>query len=418
MAGRRTEEHPQPKPARRKKTEPDLSTKTARLAHAARPKPHYRKVGPGKALGYIRRPAGPGSWIIREGIGGLYKTRVIGLADDLGRADGRDVLTYQQALQIATKPDLPLAGSGRLTVSNAIDAYIKVLEAKSAHSKETKQRADLHIIPTLGTVRVDRLTKSQIEEWLAGMVRGNPDPEKPGDLGDPETKRRSQDSANRILTILKAALNLAFADDANAIATDAAWRRVKPFKNVGGSRADHFDADQVRSLIGKAAEFDQPFANLLEAGYLTGARLGELAALEVRDFDADRLALAIGKGKTGARVVTLTAESVAFFDRLTDKRPAGAVLLPRGDGDRWGKSEQARPFKRAAKAAELPASASFYTLRHSHISRAIEGGMPLSLLAENCGTSLGMIQKNYAKVLASTRRQFVESTSPKLRIVK
>lgn len=406
------------KPAKKRKVEPDTTTKTEREKLAARDKPYFRKVGPGKALGYIRRPAGPGSWIIREGIGGLYKTRVIGRADDLGRADGRDVLTYQQALQVATKPDLPLAGTGRLTVKDAIDAYLKVLEAKSAHSKETRQRADLHIIPKLGAVRVDRLTKTQIEEWRAGMVRGNPDSEKPGDLGDPEAKRRSQDSANRILTILKAALNHAFADDANAIPTDAAWRRVKPYDKVGAARGDHFDVAQVRTLIDKASEFDKAFANLLEAGYLTGARYGELVELNVRAFDAKRALLVIDKGKTGARDVTLTAESVTFFERLTKGRPAAAVLLPRADGDRWGKSEQARPFKRAAKAAELPASASFYTLRHSHISRAIESGMPLSVLAENCGTSLAMIQKNYAKVLASTRRQFVESTSPRLRVVK
>jgi integrase len=94
------------------------------------------------------------------------------------------------------------------------------------------------------------------------------------------------------------------------------------------------------------------------------------------------------------------------------------VLLPRADGDRWGKSEQARPFKRAAALAGLPASASFYSLRHSHISRAIESGMPLSLLAENTGTSLSMIQRNYAKVLAATRREVLQATAPKLRRVK
>ena len=65
---------------------------------------------------------------------------------------------------------------------------------------------------------------------------------------------------------------------------------------------DHFDATQVRTLIAKAATFDKAFANLLEAGYLTGARLGELAAFDVRDFDADRATLTIRKGKTGARV--------------------------------------------------------------------------------------------------------------------
>lgn len=386
------------------------TNKTARLRLAPRPKPYYRHVGPGKSLGYIRREAGPGAWIVREWNAGRYATRIIGMADDLGRADGRDVFTFEQALRKATEPDLPAPGRSSMTVADAIDRYIRVLESRSAHAKEARQRADKHIIPTLGNIRVDRLTKTQIENWLAGLVRDDDE--------DTDARRRSQDTANRILTVLKAALNQAFGDDANGIKSDSAWRRVKPFNNVGSARADHFGAVQIRQLIAKAAVFDQAFANLLEAGYLTGARLGELTALDVRDFDAARSLLVIRLGKTGARVVSLSHESVAFFKELAGNRPPEAVLLPRADGARWAKSEQHRPFKRAAAAAGLPATASFYSLRHSHISRAIEAGMPLSLLAENCGTSLSMIQRNYAKVLAATRQEFVESTSPKLRRVK
>lgn len=394
----------------RPSAEYNTTTKTARARIEPRPKPYYRHVGPAKGLGYIKREAGPGSWLVREWIGGRYTTRVLGMADDLGRADGLDVLTFEQALRLATAPAMPASRRSSHTVSDTIKDYLTVLESRSAHAKEARQRADKHIIPVLGHIRVDRLTKTQIEEWLAGLVHD--------DAEDTDARRRSQDSANRILTVLKAALNQAFADDANGIKTDAAWRRVKPFKNVGSARPDHFDAVQIRQLIAKAAKFDQAFANLIEAGYLTGARLGELTALDVRDFDAARSLLVIRKGKTGARVVSLSAESVRFFKMAGGERPTDAVLLPRADGERWGKSEQHRPFKRAAADAVLSSSASFYSLRHSHISRAIEAGMPLSLIAENCGTSLSMIQRNYAKVLAATRQEFVEATAPKLRRVK
>ena len=36
----------------------DTRTKTARAKLAARPKPYYRQIGPGKTLGYIRREVG------------------------------------------------------------------------------------------------------------------------------------------------------------------------------------------------------------------------------------------------------------------------------------------------------------------------------------------------------------------------
>jgi integrase len=120
-------------------------------------------------------------------------------------------------------------------------------------------------------------------------------------------------------------------------------------------------------------------------------------------------------GKTGQRIVTLTDEAANFLRRLTIGRKRDDALLPKADGERWPRSGHHRAIKRALALAELPSSASFYTLRHAHISRAIEGGMPLSLIADNCGTSLTMIQKNYAHVLARTRRDTIQKTAPKLR---
>jgi integrase len=383
---------------------------TARARLKPRRKPYYRSAGGVKSLGYIRRATGPGTWIVREWSAGRYITRSIGFADDIGRADGADILTYEQALRKATAPELPSSRGAGITVAVALENYLASREAaKPVRAKEDRQRAQKHITPKLGRYRVDRLSKTQIEKWLASLVHGD---------DESEERRRSQDSANRILTILKAALNHAAQDEANDIKSDAAWRRVKPFKNVGGAREDQFDAAQVRGLVSKAATFDAPFAHLIEAGYLTGCRLGELTALNVRDFDASDRTLRIRAGKTGDRIITLTGESTAFFKARTEGRPGNAVLFPRADGDRWGKSEQARPFKRAAALAGLPATASFYTLRHSHISRAIESRMPLSLVAEQCGTSLSMIERTYAKVLAKTRGAFVEETSPRLRRVK
>ena len=389
----------------------NLGSKTARLKLKARPKPYYQQIGPGITLGYVRRDPPPGSWQVRELRDGSYTYRTLGMADDVAPADGgRNILTHAQAVQQAGKPSAPSSG-GPITVKQAMENYLKALEARSAHAKEARQRAEKHITPVLGRYRVDRLTKRQIEDWLAGMVRH-------ADKDDPDDKRRSQDTANRVLTILKAALNDAWSDDSNHIPSDNAWRKVKPFKNAGASRVDHFDSAQIRKLIAHAAVEDKRFADLVEAGYLTGARLGELTALTVGDFDAERSLLVISKGKTGARVVTLSAEAVQFFRRVTKDRPKNAVLLQRVDGDRWGKSEQHRPFKRAAGAAGLPKTASYYSLRHSHISRAIEAGMPLNLLAENTGTSLSMIQKNYAKVLAATRVSLVQKTAPRLRVMK
>jgi hypothetical protein len=46
----------------------------------------------------------------------------------------------------------------------------------------------------------------------------------------------------------------------------------------------------------------------------------------------------------------------------------------------------------ALKNAGLPLDGSMYALGHSYISSAIENGMPLTVLAENCGTSVTTIE--------------------------
>src|SRR5262249_44516447 len=160
-----------------------------------------------------------------------------------------------------------------------------------------------------------------------------------------------------------------------------------------------------------------PFADLLLAAFFTGARYGELAALDVRHLDAPRRTIAVPSGKTGARIVTLTDEAARWFKEVAGDRARSEPLLSPAEAGRWQKSMQPRRIKAALKAAELPKSASFYTIRHTYISRAIERGMPLTLLAENVGTSVRMIELHYAHVLASTRRELVEKTAARLHVV-
>ena len=77
-------------------------------------------------------------------------------------------------------------------------------------------------------------------------------------------------------------------------------------------------------------------------------------------------------------------------------------LLRRGDGARWNRSHQQRRMATALQRAGLDKEATFYALRHSYISRAIEREVPLNIIADNCGTSVRIIETTYAKVLAST----------------
>jgi hypothetical protein len=65
--------------------------------------------------------------------------------------------------------------------------------------------------------------------------------------------------------------------------------------------------------------------------------------------------------------------------------------------------------------ASLDPKGCFYALRHAYISESIEKNVPPTIIAENCGTSVRMIEQTYAKVLFEKKRKFVEQGAPKLR---
>ncbi len=330
----------------------------------------------------------------------------VGTADDHDAADNRTVLDFWQAQDRAktiAKRKLTGQTAEVPTVRAAAEAYLHLLKARNARSAgDAEGRLKKHFLPQFGDLLVSSLTKTRLDAWLASMVVAS---------DEPERVRRSKDSANRVLTMVKALLNHAARDARNGV-TDEAWRLVKPFREVAQARAVRYTAAEVKKLLDSAS--DQATANLISAAYLTGARYGELAAARVGDFDQTRKTLRIGAGKTGGRTVVLQTSASAFLARLVAHRVADEFLFVRADGTRWKRSDQTRPVKDAIEKAGLSPDGSLYALRHTYISEAIEGGVPLNIIAENCGTSVRMIEKTYAKILDEKRRDFIEQGAPSL----
>ncbi len=382
-----------------------LDTRSARKTLKRRPEPHWRSLSPGLAIGYRKLTTG-GTWIARhytpqEG----RRFHALGAADDIADADGEHILSFAQAQDIARAwfSDLARGPAGDLTVKQACVSYVDFLRAERKTADDTRARLEKHVYPTLGHRAIPALTKTEIDQWKRGMVRRDPD--------DPEVERRSKDSANRVLTMLKAALNRAFDDEDNRIHTDAAWRRVKPFEDVGRARQVHLDAAESNRLIDVCAG---ALRNLVTAALLTGARAPhELIDLKVRAFRADLGTLSVD-GKTGPRDIVLTKEAIRFFQQLTAGRLPDAMLLPKDDGKRWAKNHHTRPMQEAVERAKLPSDCTIYSLRHTYASQSILAGMNLKLLAENMGTSIRMLEVHYGKFIAASRRKLVEESAFKL----
>jgi hypothetical protein len=137
---------------------------------------------------------------------------------------------------------------------------------------------------------------------------------------------------------------------------------------------------QAHRLIDGAP--DAAVRNLIMGAYLTGARYGELAEARVLHFDARAKTLGINVGKTGTRTIILQTSAADFFSKLAGGRGPDEFLLVRSDGRQWKKSDQTRPIKDALKRAGLAPDGSLYALRHTYVSHAIEGGVPLNVIAD------------------------------------
>jgi hypothetical protein len=217
-----------------------LDTRSARARLAARREPYWRSISDGFGVGYRKGSKG-GTWIARHytPVAGR-RFNALGTADDVADADGVHVLTFSQAQEAArawfaalARQDRNETIAGPYTVGQALDDYVtdyKRRGGKAAYRLEAALRA--HIRPELGGVPLQALTRQQVEKWHAKLAETPPrlrtapgKRQKYAPLDNsPDAVRRRRSTANRVLTILKAALNLARAiTAASTLTTHGRW---------------------------------------------------------------------------------------------------------------------------------------------------------------------------------------------------
>src|ERR1700676_5086917 len=181
---------------------------------------------------------------------------------------------------------------------------------------------------------------------------------------------------NRVLTILKAALNHAHRE--GRCASDDAWRTVRAFREADAARLRYLSDDEARRLM-------------------TGCRYGELAAMTIADFNPDAGTVRVRTSKSGKpRHVVLPQEGQDFIAGLVAGKPGSPRLFLRSNGKPWGKSEQQRPLATACKAARIDPPVNFHGLRHTYASRLAMRNVPLAVIAAQLGHSdTRMVEKHY-----------------------
>jgi integrase len=398
-----------------------LESPSARARLKRGRQPHWQALVEGKVhLGYQCWKGEPaGRWVLRRYIGNnKYRSETLGRADDAGPADGARTLSHKQAEAAArAKVDTP---QGRLlhnlTVRDALTRYVEYKRALGQPVSDVLSRGGVHILPSLGDLVVSELTAEQLRRWLAAMAaapaQSRPKAGKPQFKPAPATDeaiRARRASANRVLTMLKAALNHAF-DEGHVPNRDAWGRKLKPFREVEVARIHYLNVNEAQRLINAS---DEDFRPLVRAALETGCRYGELVCLEVQDFNPDAGTVTIRKSKSGkARHVVLTPEGVDFFRRHCAGR--AGVMFGHANGAPWRKSEQSRPMRAACTRARLKPAVRFHALRHTWASLATMAGVPLLVVAKNLGhADTRMVERHYGHLAPSFITAAIHAGAPR-----
>ena len=404
-----------------------LDNRTARLSLPVRRKPHaFTTIAPGVALGY-RRNRTIGAWVVRRATGkGTYWTaNLAGIPDDFEASDGEHVLSFFEAQDaaraLARGKDSNSSRPG--TVAEAIADYERDLLTRGGN-KANARRARAILSPALLSKPVSLLTVRELKHLRDGLVARGARPA----------------SVNRNCRALKAALNLAAAHDPR-VSNQSAWRiGLAALPDAHTARNVILSDDKVRALIAAAYAEDRALGLLVETAAVTGARVSQLARLEIGDLQDDRpdprlMMPSSRKGRGRKRVerrpVPITPSLAALLRQAAGEWPAiksdtvADLLLLRADGAPWKPeiADYRRPFICAVERTGLnPAKVTLYALRHSSIVRALLASVPIRIVAAQHDTSVPMLEKTYSAHILDhsdtvARRALLDTAPPGANVV-
>lgn len=395
---------------RRKHRSAKLGSANARAKLKIQKEPHWEAISRSIALGYYKGESSR-TWILRVRAGKRYQKLSIGTPDDIEPADGSVVLSHAQAGARAYAKAIEITegkssttrthrGDG-VTLNSVMERYIEDYLGGRGSETITRLQWKRHIEPGIGRKMVTALDDADLRKWLKGLIAKPPTirgKAQEFDPADPDQLRRRKATANRILTMVKAALNWG-RNEGKLIPADLPtwWRDVKPFALGEEPEPRMLDTSEVKRLLNAAPP---DLRTLLQGALMTGARRSELIGLRCRAFDPETRTLRIYQHKTGKTLTQpLTPDGAALFDSLTSGRAPDEPIFRREDGQPWAPGDIQKPMAAAVAAAKLE-DVSFKTMRATYGKMLLVATKDIELVAKALGHSDSRVtRKHYARYL-------------------
>jgi len=381
-----------------------LESRSARLKLAVRRKPYGTvPLARGASMLY-RRNRGNGTWVAKVSDGsGNYWTRRIGEADDFDNSDGKNILDFYQAQDVAKtlarrQPGDVGEDSRPATVAEALDRYADDLKARDGDPSNASLPRK-HLTSVLLSKPVQLLDAKELNQWRNSLL----------------AKGLKPASVVRYCKGLRAALNLAASHDAR-ITNKAAWEvGLEALPDATVARNVILDDATVGRFVNASYAHDQKLGLFVHVLAETGARPSQAARLLVEDLHGGanpRLSMpksAKGGSKNRAarkheRVnVPITPALAARLKQAAKGRAAEAPLLMQSNGQPWSDRpsddyrEEVREIVKSI--GRDPDETTLYSLRHSSIVRQLLRNVPVRIVAATHDTSIVQIERTYSKFI-------------------
>ena len=291
----------------------------------------------------------------------------------LGRAD---LISVEDARRESLRLLVDGAGPAKDVLAYREFALGVWRESWSARCKPATVRGRDHVLtrkllPAFGSLRLDRVTRADIQEWFDAYSRSAPG------------------GANFALQVLRQSLQFALERgliDSNPAASVRPNRRPRLSRFL--SRDELRRLNEVLDRHSGGPRSAQ--ADIIRLLILTGCRKLEIVRLKKHEVDGDRLRLE--DSKTGPRTVHLSAEAREIIERRMVV--PGKLLFPsprNPERPRCGELKLWYEIRREIGMEDVR----LHDLRHSYASQCVIEGVPLPVVSSLLGHSQSAMTLRY-----------------------
>ena len=418
---------------------------------------HWRRIDAEAHLGYRKGKRG-GIWLVRwrnHYDGASYKQSPVGTANDVNDKPAAGMLTFQQASKTAgevvarARAEAAAQAAGPApTVRSAVEAYIKERDDREKRRTGRDIRSDAanklrrHVLgqdkrgtrraidaAPLAAVHLHALKEDDLLTWRERLPKELKVTTKQRLMGD---LRAALNASWPRLSAKRKKLNPTFLTD---VRTAFKAERIDDDDETSVARDNQILTDQqISELLQKALEvdreqrYDGDLYHIVVCLAATGARYAQVRRMRVGDLQVSERRLMVpgsykGRGGNGGSVAVPLGDDVIetllpaivgrpsdamLFERWIHEQEPNGIEWKRSRRGPWKRAELTRPWHAIRDRAEMPHVIP-YALRHSSIVRGLRKGLPIQHVAKLHNTSVNMIERHYAKYIATALEELARA---------